>query len=79
MPIYQKCCRCKGTGKVAMNGAHADTLEVLKKQKQEISGVALSRIVGCKPTAMNNRLTYLQKLGLAKGRAYGRMVLWRAV
>jgi DNA-binding transcriptional ArsR family regulator len=34
---------------------------------------------GCAPTAMNNRLAALERMGLATSRRYGRIRFYRAV
>lgn len=72
------CPCCKGTGRVEMNGVIADTLALLRRQDGEVTGAALARADGCKPTAMNNRLAYLERRGLVTSRRYGRERLYRA-
>lgn len=62
-----------------MNGAHADTYFALIEHGGETSGANLARQFGCKATAMNNRLAYLEELGLATSRRYGRERLFKAV
>lgn len=79
MPDLITCGHCKGTGKVEFNGAHADTLILLRHQKKEVTGTELAKITGCKGTAMNNRLAMLEKHGLATSRRYGRERLYKAV
>lgn len=69
------CTCCGGTGRIELNGVYGDTLDLLRKETKggkETHGAALARIVGCKPTAMNNRLTYLADHGFATARVYGR-------
>jgi DNA-binding transcriptional ArsR family regulator len=72
------CPCCKGTGRVEMSGVIADTLALLRRQGGEVTGAALARLDGCKPTAMNNRLAYLERRGLVTSRRYGRVRLYRA-
>lgn len=73
-----QCSCCKGTGKVELTGTYAETYELLRSQAKELNGAALARLAGCKPTAMNNRLTALERMGLASGRWYGRQRFWKA-
>ena len=78
-PERHRCPRCGGSGEVEFNGVHADTLALLRKQRREVSGAELARLAGCKQTAMNNRLAYLEELGFAVSRRYGRERLFQAV
>lgn len=73
-----KCSKCKGTGLVKGSGVFADTYKLLRRQRAEKTGAELARIAGCKPTAMNNRLVWLEHHGMAVGRAYGRSRYWTA-
>lgn len=73
------CPRCHGCGTVELVGVHAETLALLRAQAVERNGAALARLAGVAPTAMNNRLIVLERLGLATGRQAGRQRLWRAV
>lgn len=83
MPVPRKvmarCPHCHGSGKVETTGVYRETLDLLAQQKDELNGAALAHLAGCKPTAMNNRLVALERLGLAARRPYGRQRLWRAV
>lgn len=72
------CGHCGGTGHVKLTGVYADTLALLRKQKQEVTGAELATIDGCKATAMNNRLAMLEQHGFATSRKYGRMRLYVA-
>jgi DNA-binding Lrp family transcriptional regulator len=49
---------------------------MLLQRKRPISGADLARVAGINPTAMNNRLVELEKLGLATGTWAGRKRLW---
>lgn len=76
-PEYQ-CSHCNGTGKIPLTGIYADTLEILQHLTVEASGVDLAAIDGCKPTAMNNRLAALERMGFATSRRYGKVRLFKA-
>lgn len=78
-PVMVPCARCAGEGFTELNGSYAETLELLRKQKHELSGVDLAALARIKPTAMNNRLVWLEGAGLAKGRRYGQSRLWKAL
>lgn len=73
------CGHCGGTGHVELTGIYADTLALLRRQKSEVTGAALSKIDGCKDTTMNNRLAMLERHGFATSRRYGRERLFKAV
>jgi hypothetical protein len=73
--VVCKC--CKGEGSIELTGIYAETLFVLSRQTEEVSGAALARVVGCNNTAMCNRLKALEGHGLAVSRPYGRKLLWR--
>ena len=76
--LFVTCTCCGGTGKREFNGVFADTLELLKSMKEEISGAELARMDGCNNTAMCNRLVELEKHGCAVSRKYGKERLWKA-
>lgn len=73
------CGHCLGTGHIELSGVYAETLSLLRRQKDEVTGADLAKIDGCKATAMNNRLAMLENHGLATSRRYGRMRLYKAV
>ncbi len=73
------CGHCGGTGHVELNGVYADTLALLRKQKDEVTGADLAKIDGCKPCAMNNRLSMLDHHGFLTSRRYGKKRLYKAV
>ncbi len=78
MADYIPCSHCKGKGRIQLTGVHADTLKLLRKQSKALNGVELAKIARCQPTAMNNRLAWLESQGLAKRTRYGRDSFWRA-
>ena len=71
------CGCCGGTGRVPLSSLYLETLALLRKHGPT-TGAALSKIAGCKATAMNNRLKGLERHGLAKGRRDGRKVFYTA-
>jgi len=78
-PIYHKCGRCHGTGRIQLTGIWLDTLALLRNIKGPLSGADLARLMGCKNEAMCNRLVALEQMGLSRSRPYGRVRLWMAV
>lgn len=77
-PVLIPCSHCRGTGSVEFTGEYADTLAILRNLGGEVTGAELSRQFGIAPTAMNNRLVILERMGLAVSRAYGRKKFYRA-
>lgn len=75
--IRVKCKCCNGVGSITLTGVYADTLRLLARQIEEVSGADLARLAGCKGEAMCMRLVALKKHGLVISRPYGRKRLWR--
>lgn len=75
---YIPCSHCDGEGYIELTGIHADTLRLLREQSAQLNGVELAKLAKCNPTAMNNRLAYLERNGLAERTRYGSQSLWRA-
>jgi DNA-binding transcriptional ArsR family regulator len=73
---YVKCKFCNGNGKMELTGVCAETLDLLDATG-EASGADLAKAAGCKATAMNQRLSYLENHGLATSRRYGRKRLFK--
>lgn len=69
---------CDGSGCVLITGVYADTL-VLLRRHPGLNAAALAREAGCTGTAMANRLVFLARFGLARGRKHGRERIWEAV
>lgn len=69
------CSHCNGSGLVELSSLLERTLRLLRSKKR-VTGATLARIDGCKPTAMNNRLTALKKHGLARAEIDGRQTFF---
>jgi hypothetical protein len=76
--IYITCSHCDGEGLVELTGIYFDTLMLLRNQPALLNGVELAKLANCNPTAMNNRLAYLESHGLAERTRYGRESTWKA-
>jgi hypothetical protein len=77
--VLVTCRHCRGAGTVPLTGEYADTYARLASLGREATGAELARLVGIKPTAMNNRLAALERLGLASSRRFGRKRFFTAV
>ena len=75
---YILCSHCDGEGYVELTGVFADTLELLRDQPASLNGAELAKIANCNPTAMNNRLVWLENKGLAERKRHGHESLWKA-
>lgn len=73
------CSRCGGAGKIELTGVFAETLTLLRAQSAALSGVEMAQLANVNPTAMNNRLAWLEAHGFARSEWYGRSRLYRAV
>lgn len=69
-----KCHTCKGSGLVVVTGVYAETLAGLRRLAKSGYVVAGRDAAwfGCKATALNNRLAWLETHGLARSEKYGR-------
>ena len=79
MPETIKCHCCNGTGRIPFTGIYADTLALLRKQRDPMTGIELARLAKCEGTAMCNRLAALESMGFAESKPYGRKKFWKAV
>jgi predicted ArsR family transcriptional regulator len=70
-----ECGHCGGHGKVEFTGDTRDTLELLDRVKG-VTGAVLAEKVGIKATAMNNRLAYLLRMGLARCVRHGQKKIY---
>lgn len=75
MKAFVECTHCHGSGSIELTGVYAETLNIVIRFPNR-NGAALAKIAGCEPTAMNNRLTGLEKKGLVMGRKHGRQIFW---
>ena len=73
--ILITCGRCDGRGTIPLNGAYFDTLKALVSL-EPINAADLAREMKVGGTAMCNRLSALERLGLATGERYGREKRW---
>ena len=78
MADYIPCSQCNGEGYTELTGVHADTLSLLRGLPAALNGVELAKLANCNPTAMNNRLAWLEGQGLAERKRYGKQSLWKA-
>lgn len=79
--ITVTCSRCKGTGVVAMNGVHQQTLNFITDNPQlELSVTDWAKLMpgNCKVTAMAMRLSRLEEMGYLTSRTYGKSRMYAA-
>lgn len=72
------CGSCGGSGKVVLSGVYSATLRLLRSQTKPINGAALAKLAGCSGMSMCNRLSALERHGVAVGERDGRQRLWKA-
>ena len=75
---YVPCSHCDGEGFVELTGIYAETLFLLRGVPAWLNGAELAKLANCNPTAMNNRLAWLEGQGLAERKRNGRESLWKA-
>lgn len=73
------CSKCGSEGFIKLTGVYADTYNLLRQQPARLNGVELAILAGCEPTAMNNRLVWLEAHGLAERERKGRECVWQAL
>lgn len=78
MADFIPCSHCSGEGYIELTGVYAETLALVRAQSAALNGVELARLAKCNPTAMNNRLCWLESQGLIKRIRYGSKSLWSA-
>ena len=70
------CTHCCGTGRVDLTGVYLETLTVVVRLCSTKCGFVVANrdahLFGCKPTALNNRLEWLERHGLVSSTKYGR-------
>ena len=78
-PTLVPCPHCSGTGWREITGVYRETYEMLRKfSGEDPNGAQLARLMDVPATAMNNRLTVMERLGMVVGTRNGREKLWRA-
>ncbi len=70
--ITRDCPHCNGTGRSLVGTAHAETLAFLRRHQLSTTSANLARLMGIKPTAMNNRLADLEAMGFLTSIRRGR-------
>lgn len=78
MADFIPCSHCAGEGYIELTGIYAKTLGLLRALPAALNGAELAKLAKCNPTAMNNRLVWLEGQGLAERRRNGKESLWRA-
>lgn len=72
-----ECARCQGTGRVPLSQAHALTLSAVLVGWVSTNDIA-SQFPSVRRTALNMRLTWLEKRGLIESRwVNGKSLEWR--
>lgn len=78
MADYIPCSRCNGDGYTEVTGAYAETLSLLRGLPAALNGAELAKLAGINPTAMNNRLVWLESNHFAERKRNGKESLWKA-
>ena len=77
------CPHCQGRGQVAVTGVYAETLRGLRRwcanTDRHVVANRDAGWFGCKATALNNRLAWLEAHGFARSEKYGRQRRFYAV
>ncbi len=74
-----KCKNCHGRGTIPLSGAYSETLTMLRRCREPVSGADMAKLMGTSNEAMCNRLRMLERYNLARGEKYGRKVLWQSI
>ena len=78
--VKTMCGHCGGTGQVDVTGVYLETLLLLRRRKPgHVVANQMHGYFGCTPTALNNRLAWLERHGLASSERYGRERRYKAV
>jgi len=70
-----ECQHCNGSGRVPLKGVYLETYSKLQRMTRAGTPCVAARAAeyfGCKPTALNNRLAWLQEHSLASSEKHGR-------
>jgi hypothetical protein len=76
------CSHCKGTGQAPIPDVYQVTLDKLQRMTRvgtACVAVRAAEYFGCSPTALNNRLAWLERHGFATSERFGRERRYRAV
>ena len=76
------CETCDGTGQRDITGVYEQTYKTLRRLCRRRKYVVAGRdanVFGCEPTALNNRLAWLEEHGLAVSERFGRERRFRAI
>lgn len=80
---YVTCPHCQGSGKLRVTGIYAETLRGLRRWCASPGRFVVANRdatwFGCKPTALNNRLAWLEEHGFARSEKYGRQRRYFAI
>ena len=83
LPDFVSCPHCAGRGVYKLTGIYAETLKGLRRLSARPEGYAVANMhagwFGCNPTALNNRLRWLEEHGFATSEQYGRQRRYRSV
>ena len=69
--IWIDCPYCNGEGYTEVTGVYAETLRILRRRRGPVVANRDAKLFGCKPTALNNRLAWLESKGLARSERHG--------
>jgi len=70
--VFVPCSYCDGYGVIELTGVYAETLRILRRFKRPVVAGSDAESFGCKPTALNNRLAWLESKGLARSAREGK-------
>lgn len=75
------CSCCKGSGRIPLTGIYADTLKIIRRRWVAGYYIVARRDADnwfqCNPTALSNRLKWLERNGLLVSETYGREKRYR--
>jgi hypothetical protein len=75
MKLTTTCNHCKGTGTVEVTGVYLETLHGLRRLTKAHGYTTAAKSAewfGCSATALNNRLSWLERHGFASSTKFGR-------
>lgn len=70
--IWIACPYCESKGEIELTGVYAETLRLLRQRRSPVVANRDADLFECKPTALNNRLAWLESHGLARSERHGR-------